>query len=164
LFATPAGKNGYVLPQAKLDQREAALVIYRDMGSRRSLNALVKEMKANHPEIAASQAVVFKWSKQHNWAERAAAHDQSMSAGRVQGVVLDSNFDQVDALLRAANQALTRAMSASPVVTRPGDVKALVDAAANALKLIETIKNQSSVYPEVRSIFWRGPGRRRGRV
>jgi hypothetical protein len=35
-------------------------------------------------------------------------------------------------------------MSATPVVTKPSDVKALVDAAANALKLIETIKNQSS--------------------
>jgi hypothetical protein len=35
-------------------------------------------------------------------------------------------------------------MSATPVVTKPSDVKALVDAAANALKLVETIKNQSS--------------------
>jgi hypothetical protein len=30
------------------------------------------------------------------------------------------------------------------VVNRPGDGKSLVDAAANALKLVETIKNQSS--------------------
>jgi hypothetical protein len=35
-------------------------------------------------------------------------------------------------------------MSATPVVTKASDVKALVDAAANALKLIETIKKQSS--------------------
>jgi hypothetical protein len=54
----------------------------------------------------------------------------------------DPNFDQVDALLSAANQALTRAMSATPVVTRP--VKALVDSAANALKLVETIKTNQT--------------------
>jgi hypothetical protein len=57
---------------------------------------------------------------------------------------LDPNFDQIGALLQAANQALTRAMNATPIVTKPSDVKALVDAASNALKLIETIKNQST--------------------
>jgi hypothetical protein len=59
------------------------------------------------------------------------------------GLKVDPNFNQIDALLTAANKALTRAMNAAPVVTKPSDVKALVDAAANALKLIETIRNQS---------------------
>ena len=35
-------------------------------------------------------------------------------------------------------------MSASPVVTRPSDVEALVDAAAHALKLVETIKTNAT--------------------
>jgi hypothetical protein len=59
-------------------------------------------------------------------------------------VRMEANFDQIGALLQAANQALTHAMNASPVVTRPSDMKALVDAASNALKLVETIKNQST--------------------
>jgi hypothetical protein len=77
-------------------------------------------------------------------------HDGAMMAGRAQilqqssALSLDPSFDQIGALLQAANQALTRAMNASPVVTRPSDVKALVDAASNALKLVETIKNQST--------------------
>jgi hypothetical protein len=70
-----------------------------------------------------------------------------MAKGRVQAltapqgqVILDPEFNQVDALLSAANQALTRAMQASPLVTKPSDVNALVSAAANTLKLAETIK------------------------
>jgi hypothetical protein len=39
---------------------------------------------------------------------------------------------------------LTKAMSANPVVTKPGDVKALVDGAAHAIALTEKIKAQSS--------------------
>jgi hypothetical protein len=39
---------------------------------------------------------------------------------------------RVDALLSAAHLALQHAMAASPVVTKPSDVKALADSAANA--------------------------------
>jgi hypothetical protein len=35
---------------------------------------------------------------------------------------------------------LLKAVGASPVATKPSDVKALIDSAANALKLVETIK------------------------
>jgi hypothetical protein len=52
----------------------------------------------------------------------------------------DAHFYQVDALLAAANNMLVKAMSSTPVATKPGDVKAMIDSAANALKLIETIK------------------------
>ena len=137
--------NGYVLPLEKLAQREAAFVIYRDMGSRRSLVALQSKLKRDHPEIAASRPSLEKWSKMHHWVERVRAHDKSVSAAPPQPAELtvDPNFDQIDALLTAANMALTRAMNAAPVVRKPSDVKALVDAAANALKLIETIRNQS---------------------
>jgi hypothetical protein len=138
--------NGYVLPPEKLAQREAAFAIYRDMGPRRSLIALGSKLKRDYPEIAVSRPSLEKWSKLHRWAERVAAHDRSSIGAATQqdGAIIDPNFNQIDALLQAANQALTRAMSATPVVTKPSDVKALVDAAANALKLIETIKNQSS--------------------
>ena len=40
--------------------------------------------------------------------------------------------------------ALTKAMNANPVVTRPGDVKILVDAAANAMKLVETLQHKQA--------------------
>ena len=141
----PKYRNGYQLPAGKLEQREAAFEIYRDMGPRRSLVALEGELKRNHPEIAVSRQSLEKWSKMHHWTERVRAHDKSVAAVSRQQPELkvDPNFDQVDALLQAANRALTRAMSATPVVTKPSDVKALVDAAANALKLVETIRSQS---------------------
>ena len=141
----PKYRNGYHLPVDKLEQREAAFAIYRDMGPRRSLVALEGELKRDHPEIAVSRQSLEKWSKVHHWTEHVRAHDKSVAAVSRQPPELkvDPNFDQVDALLQAANRALTRAMSATPVVTKPSDVKALVDAAANALKLVETIRSQS---------------------
>ena len=107
--------------------------------------ALEGELKRSHPEIAVSRQSLEKWSKVHHWVERVRAHDKSLAGASAQPAELkvDPNFDQVEALLQAANRALTRAMSATPVVTKPSDVKALVDAAANALKLVETIRSQS---------------------
>src|SRR5215470_9153913 len=115
------------------------------LGSTRSLVALQSKLKRDHPEIAASRPSLEKWSKMHHWVERVRAHDKSESAAPPPPAELkvDPNFNQIDALLTAANKALTRAMNAAPVVTKPSDVKALVDAAAHALKLIETIRNQS---------------------
>jgi hypothetical protein len=43
---------------------------------------------------------------------------QGLAAPTRPNVLLDPNFDEVDALLQAANQPLTRAMTATPVVTR----------------------------------------------
>ena len=91
--------------------------------------ALEGELKRNHPEIAVSRQSLEKWSKMHHWVERVRTHDKSIAAAPPQPAELkvDPNFDQVEALLQAANRALTRAMSATPVVTKPSDVKALVD-------------------------------------
>lgn len=141
----PKYRNGYRLPADKLEQREAVFAIYRDLGSGRSLVALAHELKANHPEMAVSRQSLEKWSKVHRWVERVRTHEKSAAATPPPQTEfkVDPNFDQVDALLQAANRALTRAMSATPIVTKPSDVKALVDAAANALKLVETIRNQS---------------------
>ena len=46
--------------------------------------------------------------------------------------------------MRAAQMALTKAMKANPVVTRPSDVKTLVDAAANAMKLVDQLQSQQA--------------------
>jgi hypothetical protein len=138
--------GGYVLPEEKLKQRELAFAIYRNMGQRRSFPALVRELKRNHPDFAVSRQSLEKWSKAHQWAQRVTVYDQAAAAVQPQQVNpdVDPNFDQVASLLGAANQAIMRAMSATPAVTKPSDVKALVDSAANALKLIETIKTNQT--------------------
>jgi len=43
-----ARNNGYILPPEKLEQREAAFVVYRDMGKGRRLTALERELKQHH--------------------------------------------------------------------------------------------------------------------
>src|SRR4029077_19207455 len=55
---------------------------------------------------------------------------------------LDPNFDQQDALLRAAAKALKRALEATVTVAiKPGELKALVDTAINAIKLVEMLRS-----------------------
>jgi hypothetical protein len=142
----PKPANAYVLPEEKLKQRELAFTLYRDMGQRRSFPALERELERSHPEIAVSRQSLEKWAKMHQWAQRVTAYDQAAAAAQSQQVSsdVDPNFDQVASLLSAANHAIVRAMSATPAVTKPSDVKALVDSAANALKLIETIKTNQT--------------------
>jgi hypothetical protein len=140
----PREANGYVLPDAKLKQREAAFAIYRDMGSSRSLAALARKLKKDHPEIAVSRQSLEKWSRMHGWAKRIAVHDAAVAPAppHPSGLKVDPNFDQVGSLLSAANQAIIRAMSATPTVTKPSEVKSLVDAATAALNLADRIKAQ----------------------
>jgi hypothetical protein len=54
----------------------------------------------------------------------------------------DPNFDQQDALLRAAAKALKRALEATVTVAiKPSELKALVDTAVNAIKLVEMLRS-----------------------
>jgi hypothetical protein len=142
----PAGakaNNGYVLPAEKLEQREAVFVIYRDMGRARSLQRLARELKEHHPEIAVTRPALEKWSTQHQWAARVRQHDIAQDALPARAPThpqFDGDFDQVDKLTSAAHMAITRALSGSVTVTKPSDMKTLVDAAANALKMAEAIR------------------------
>jgi hypothetical protein len=62
----------------------------------------------------------------------------------------------VNRLTAAGRQAgLTGAMGASIVVTKPSDVKPLIDAAAHALRLVETTKSNQIGKPRLRSrVSW----------
>jgi hypothetical protein len=60
IVRNPSGKNDYVLPQAKLEQREKVFVIYRDMGDARALGEQETLLKAKHPDLSASQAAVMR--------------------------------------------------------------------------------------------------------
>jgi hypothetical protein len=87
--------------------------------------------KADHPELAATRPRLERWSRTHSWLARVKAHDDAIMKGRVQvlappqgRIVADPNFDQVDAAV-SGQPGAERAMNASPVVTKPSDVKAL---------------------------------------
>jgi hypothetical protein len=130
-----------VLPPEKLEQREQAFRIYRDMGRARSLSLLEKELKQHYPEIAVSRITLEKWSHAHEWQDRVKAHDKAVGDAIPQKE-MSPEFDQVDKLMSAAHLALTRALSGKPSITKASDMKALIDASANALKLADSIRDK----------------------
>jgi hypothetical protein len=113
------------------------------MGRARSLLRLARELKEHHPEIAVTRPALEKWSTQHQWAARVRQHDISQDALLARASThpqYDGDFDQVGKLTRAAHMAIAKALSGSVTVTKPSDMKTLVDAAANALKMAEAIR------------------------
>jgi hypothetical protein len=163
--------NGYTLPAEKIEQREAVFVIYRDMGRARSLQRLARELKEHHPEIAVTRPALEKWSTQHQWAARVRQHDiaqDALLARASSHPQFDGDFDQVDKLTRAANLAITMALDGAPVVTKASDMKTLVDAAANALKMAEAIRarqgdgaSRNQIVAEIDRILDQAESRRR---
>jgi len=136
----PAKQRPYVLPDSKLQQREQVFLIYRDMGPARSIARLERLLRDQHPELHVARPSLEKWSVQHGWAARVQAHDAAAGTAaidRPQKIVED---DPIEALVKLANQTLARALGATPAVTRPNEVKSLIDSATNALKLAEQIK------------------------
>jgi hypothetical protein len=80
-----------------------------------------------------------KWSHAHEWQDRVKAHDKAVGDAIPQKE-MSPEFDQVDKLMSAAHLALTRALSGNPKITKASDMKALIDASANALMLADSIK------------------------
>ncbi len=147
--ATLTGDGGPPLSTEQMDQREKAFVIYRDLGKTRTLHRLATVLKQEHPDIAVTRVTLERWSKRHGWVNRIVAFEQGIAIGQAPlpmpvKIEVDKAFNQIDALMAAAQMALTKAMKANPTVTRPGDVKILVDAAANAMKLVEQLQSQQA--------------------
>jgi hypothetical protein len=111
----PTGKNGYgyALHQAKLEERErrsSSIATWAMHIRSRSWSFQDKP-----PELAALISVIHKCSRMHDWKARCKAHDgapRSMTRPlQPPPVAYDGTFDQIGALLQAAN--------AAPAVTRP---------------------------------------------
>src|SRR4051794_5450891 len=123
----------------QLARREDIFHLYRDIGPTRNYDRLLAAIEAKHDRV--SKRTLANWSKQHSWQERVAEYDRDLTKGaQVQVEDLDPNFDRKDALLKAANLALLRVLQSNPVVRTPQDAKALIDAANNALKLVEQLR------------------------
>ena len=132
-------KNRYQLDPTQLARREDIFRLYRDMGPTRNYDRLLAAIEAKHGKV--SSRTLANWSRQHSWQERVAEYDRDLTKGfQGQAEDLDPNFDQRDALLRAAHLALLRVLQSNPVVRTPQDAKALIDAANNAIKLVELLR------------------------
>ena len=127
------------LDPVQLARREDIFRLYRDMGPTRNYDRLLTAIEAKHGKV--SSRTLANWSGQHSWQERAAEYDRDLTKGfQGQAEDLDPNFDQRDALLRAAHLALQRVLQSNPIVRTPQDAKALIDAANNAIKLVELLR------------------------
>ena len=127
------------LSPEQLGRREDIFRLYRDMGPARSYDRLLAAIEKKHGKI--SKRTLANWSRQHSWQERIAEYDSELEKGmQGQAGPLDPNFDQVDALLKAANLTIMRVLQASPQVKTARDAKALLDAAVTAMKLAEMLR------------------------
>ena len=127
------------LDPVQLTRRENIFHLYRDMGPTRSYDRLVAVMEDKNDSV--SRRTLANWSRQHSWQERVVEYDRELMGGQRGPIeVLDPNFDRVDALLKVAYLALTRVLQSNPIVRSPQDAKALIDAANNALKLVELLR------------------------
>ena len=128
----------------ELARREDIFRVYRDLGPARSYNRLTVAIRDRFGEVNKRQ--LMTWSKEYSWQERLHVHDAEEEKRRALALAeqdaLDPNFDQQDALLRAAAKALKRALEATVTVAiKPSELKALVDTAVNAIKLVEMLRS-----------------------
>ena len=127
------------LDPVQLARREDIFRLYRDMGPTRNYDRLLTAIEAKHGKV--SSRTLANWSGQHSWQERVAEYDRDLTKGfQVQAEDLDPNFDRRDTLLKAAHLALLRVLQSNPIVRTPQDAKALIDAANNAIKLVELLR------------------------
>jgi len=144
------------LDAEQLAKREHIFSVYRDLGPTRSYDRLLAAVAEKHGSV--SKRSLANWSRQHSWQERIGEHDSQMEKGlQGQTEILDPNFDIVDALLKAAHLTLLRVLRSNPVVKTAQDAKALVDAAANAMKLAEILRAKEGnpkVNEESRRHMW----------
>lgn len=123
---------------AELAQREKVFAVYRDLGANRSYKRLIVAVRDTFGPI--SPARLNKWSQAHSWQDRLRVYDNDLAKGQA-AIALnpdyDPNYDVEEALLHSAQIALTRALSAIVVPQNAHQMKALIDLAINALKLIE---------------------------
>src|SRR3954471_5235800 len=127
------------LDPVQLAKREDIFHLYCNMGPTRNYERLLAAIEVRHESV--SKRTLANWSRQHSWQERVAEYDRDLTKGaQVQAEDLDPNFDQRDALLRAAHLALLRVLQSNPIVRTPQDAKGLIDAANNAIKLVELLR------------------------
>jgi hypothetical protein len=85
-------------------------------------------------------AELEKWSVQHNWTARVQQYDTAQSNVAIARPAKSFEQDPVDALMGLVTKTLARAAAANTAVTRPNEIKSLIDAATNALKLVAQMK------------------------
>jgi hypothetical protein len=135
--ATSVAKAKIGLTPVELARRERVFRVYRDLGPSRTYKRLNAAIAQNEGTIAAR--LLNAWSAEHSWKERVREHDDRLAAaaGSTINAEYKPDYDIEEALLHSAQIALDRALSANVEPQNPHQVKALIDAAINALRAVE---------------------------
>lgn len=150
----PAKKPGAHRPADP--RRERIFEMYRELGPARSFRKLMEAIQVRWPANPLSLGALSTWSSKYDWKKRIEEYDLGVSNGVSAGASIagapstpqapaDDGGDDVKNLKQAASKALARALqSANVAVTKPGDVKALIDMASKALELADKLENERS--------------------
>lgn len=127
-------------------RRETIFEMYRDLGPGRSFRKLQEAVAVRWPANPISLGALNGWSTQFGWRKRIEEFElgqQRATPTQPPQQVSVSSDDDVENLQRAASSALARVLQGMQVaITRPGDVKALVDTASKALELADKLKQE----------------------
>jgi hypothetical protein len=130
--------------------RDKVFEMYRDLGPARSLRRLQEAVALRWPANKVGVATLQRWSKDDRWQGQIDAFEAGMRSAAAANPapapampISTDGTDDIASLEAAASQALTMALRTTALqVTRPSDVKALVDTANRALDLASKMKRE----------------------
>lgn len=138
--------NKRLKPTAVADKRhEQAFEIYRDLGPDRSFRKLAGALKALWPANPVAYTTLAGWAQKQGWSKRIEDYERGLRQAQAMAPAVPTalEVDDVAALEKAASQALANVLRTTSVtITKPGDLKALVDTANKALELAARIKQE----------------------
>jgi hypothetical protein len=124
--------------------RQQSLVDYLALGAERSLRGLARHYDEIRTENPPSFATLAVWSRRDRWQAAAAAHDEYVGAAlvaRLRETAVQEQFDRVTALTKLAQACLDAAneIELDPALLSVSDIRALVSAAIDAIKMTEVL-------------------------
>jgi hypothetical protein len=123
---------------------QQAMCDYLALNNERSLRRLARWYEESRTEFPPSYGTLAAWSRRDNWQRAAAEHDDFVGAAlrsRLRETAVQQQFDRVTALNNVAQRSLDVAAETlrTASVSTASEVKALVSAAIDALKMIEVL-------------------------
>jgi hypothetical protein len=124
--------------------RQQSLVDYLALGAERSLRGLARHYDEIRTENPPSFATLAVWSRRDRWQAAAAAHDEYVGTAlvaRLRETAVQEQFDRVTALTKLAQSCLDAAnkIELDAEMLSVSDIRALVSAAIDAIKMIEVL-------------------------
>jgi hypothetical protein len=107
---------------------------YRDLPKPRTYDRLIVVIEPTIGVVSKRRVTVI--AREDRWKERVGEFDSATAKPAL--IVLDPKFDRTDRLLKAAHLALERAIVDQ--TRKPAEMKALVDTAEKAIRLVEKLR------------------------